>query len=107
MKSSLVVLTLYLTLGKTNMGGMAFPAAFTAHTTVTSSALSADVIEPTCFFSFLCHNLNQIESVESMACASVGYYSSKGTLHLVSVHSFFPVHRFTTLLKALVSAFCQ
>ena len=43
---------LNLTLGKTNMGGMAFPAAFTAHTTSTSSRLSADVIEPTRFFPF-------------------------------------------------------
>ena len=42
--------SLNLTLGKTNMGGVEFPAAFTAHTTVTNSPLSADVTEPTFYF---------------------------------------------------------
>ena len=37
---------------KTNMGGTAFPVAFTAQATVTRSPLSADVTEPTCFFPF-------------------------------------------------------
>ncbi len=40
------------TRGKINMGGIAFPVAFTAQATVTSSPLSADVTEPTCFFPF-------------------------------------------------------
>ena len=40
------------TRGNTNMGGIAFPVAFTAQATVTSSPRSADVTEPTCFFPF-------------------------------------------------------
>jgi len=44
--------SLSLTLGKINMGGAAFPAAFIVQTTVTRSPLSADVREPTSFLHF-------------------------------------------------------
>lgn len=46
--------SVYLALGKINLGGTAFPVAFTAETTVTSSPLSADVMwHPLASFFFL------------------------------------------------------
>lgn len=44
--------SLYLRRGKTNIGGIVFPTAFTANSTVTKVPRSADTMAPTCLTPF-------------------------------------------------------